>query len=263
MADLKGRLWLAATLGLLLGSLFVGCAANTQRIDSQQFEIDDLKREIMYLKDQSAQFQRELERLAKQLADTEQAGHKEKADFAAQVDALRAEISALQNQYSDTNYRLTALNQQTGTGRTAMVVAAAPDSSATSGMPPITSDQALELYNSSYRDLLRGNYQLALAGLTEYLRKYPTTDLTDNAQYWVGEVYYAQGRYVNAIEEFEKVIRDYPGGDKKSSALLKIAYAYINMEENEQGRLYLEEVIREYPDSEEANLAKGRLATLN
>jgi len=164
---------------------------------------------------------------------TEQARFKERADFSAQVDALRAEMAALQSQYNDTNYRLTALNQQTpAAAGTALVIAVASDSSATPTQP-VTTDEARELYNSAYRDLLRGNYQLSLAGFTEYMQKYPSTDLTDNAQYWIGEVYYAQGRFMKAIAEFEKVIKGYPAGDKKASALLKIAYSYINMDENE------------------------------
>jgi len=250
------------TAVLLALWLLAGCAA-TKRIDSQQGEIDGLKREILYLKDQNAQYKRELQGLANKISETEQARFKERADFSSQVDALRAEMAALQNQYNDTNYRLTALNQQTTATGAAVVVATATDSTGTVLSQPVTSDEARELYNSAYRDLLRGNYQLSLAGFTEYLKKYPATDLTDNAQYWIGEVYYAQGRFMKAISEFEKVIKDYPAGDKKASALLKIAYSYINMEENEQGKLYLEEVVKEYPTSEEANLAKGRLATLN
>jgi tol-pal system protein YbgF len=248
--------------GFLAVWLMTGCAA-TKRIDSQQGEIDGLKREIMYLKNQNAQYERELQELAKKIAETEQARSKERADFAAKVDALRAEVAAIQSQYNETNYRLTALNEQTPASGPSVVVSAPADSSENQQSQILTSNEARELYNSAYRDLLRGNYQLSLAGFTEYLKKYPATDLTDNAQYWIGEVYYAQGRFMNSITEFEKVIKNYPAGDKKASALLKIAYAYISMEENEQGKLYLEEVIKEYPDSEEANLAKGRLATLN
>ena len=65
------------------------------------------------------------------------------------------------------------------------------------------------------------------------------------------------------IEEFEKVVRRYRNSDKNASALLKIGYAYFNIDEIEHGTLYFEEVLQQHPDAEEANVAKGRLASLN
>ncbi|MFQ5770549.1 MAG: tol-pal system protein YbgF [bacterium] len=248
--------------------LMLGCASQ-KRFNAHQSEIDNLRREIKFLKDQISQLRRELDEFKKPISEQELVIRQNKADLASQMAEVTQKLEEVQNQLQDTNYRITALMQRSGR--------VLPESTPTENIPsatdtltsiaptstqPIAVDQSREMYNTAYRDLIRGNYQLALQGFRQFIQQYANSDLADNAQYWIGEVYYAQGRYANAIEEFEKVIQRYRQGDKVSAALLKIGYAYISIEEIEQGKLYLEEVIQEYPDSQEANLAKGRLASL-
>lgn len=257
------RLFSYACGALLLAAALSGCAAG-KRISSQQEQLDSLRREIQFLKDENARYKRELEDLNKRIEKVEGLSRGEKADLATRIDELQQQLDTIRSQFEETNYRITALTQATpGPGKPAPLAArpSGPDSSGASGQTAL-SDDSRELYNTAYRDLIRGNYQLALHGFQQFLQQYPESELSDNAQYWIGEVYYAQGRYSDAIQEFEKVLKWYKKGDKTPSALLKIGYAYIQIGESEQGKLYLEEVVRDYPDSDAANLAKGRLATM-
>lgn len=239
----------------------IGCGTGS-RISRQQTELDNLKREVNYLRDQNSQLRRELENLKKQLSEQELAGRQTKADLMAKLSEVSDQLAAVQNQLQETNARMNRLRQggQIGPGATSNRSFSDTDTSGTSS--GVGADESRELYNTAYRDFIRGNYQLALHGFQQFVKQYSSSELIDNAQYWLGEVYYAQGRYPQAIEEFEKVVRWYPEGEKTAQALLKIAYSYISIDEVEQGKLYLEEVIKEYPNSEEANLAKGRMATL-
>lgn len=255
-----GKFWFAL---LLLAPVIFGSCASQKRISSRQTEIDNLERELKFYKEQNSQFRRELNDLMKRISELEFADRQNKADLTTQIDELRQQLNALRNLIQDTNYRISDLNKKTGPprGTTARYTSAPDDTLDSSQSLPV--DSSRELYNTAYRDLIRGNYQLAMQGFRQFIQLYPNSDLTDNAQYWVGEVYYAQGRYPNAIEEYEKVVRWYKNGDKIAAALLKIGFAYININEIEQGKLYLEEVIEDHPESDEANLAKGRLASLN
>ena len=54
------------------------------------------------------------------------------------------------------------------------------------------SDEGQRRYETAYRDLQRENYQLALINFRSFLEEYPQTRLSDNAQYWIGEIFYAQ-----------------------------------------------------------------------
>lgn len=242
--------------------LFAGCSSQN-RVRAQQSDLDNMRREIRYLKDQNSQLRRELDDLKKRLSEQELSIKQSKADVSAQMLEVSQQVQAVQNQLQDINYRITAVTQKSGGNiyQPPTESAASDDTSQTSA-PALGMDESRELYNTAYRDLIRGNYQLALQGFRQFMQQYPNNELADNAQYWIGEVFYAQGRFPNAIEEFEKVVKLYRNGDKTASAILKIGYAYLSIGETEQGKTYLEEVIKDYPDSQEANLAKGRLATL-
>ena len=262
------------TIFAMLLGLCIGCAATQNpRIDSNQSKIDNLKRELVFLKEQNSQLRREIEELKKPFSEQNLLISQNKADFSSQLVEITQKLEALQNQIQESDYRFSAFverNRQLPRGRQptnnflAEPDSVASDSTATTAArPPQDINRSRELYNTAYRDLNRGNYQLALQSFRQFLQQHPNTDLSDNAQYWIGEILYDQGRFANSIEEFEKVIKWYRESDKVPAALLKIGYAFISMQENDQGKLYLEEVIRDYPGSREANLAKGKLDTLN
>jgi len=132
-------------------------------------------------------------------------------------------------------------------------------------LPP-TSGKPIDftkLYDTAYEDYQRQNYALARSGFEEYLRLFSETDLADNAQYWVGECYYAEGKYEEAAQAFKKVIELYPTGNKVPRAMLKAGHALLQLGRKDQARLMFQLVIDAYPLSSEADQAKSRLKKLN
>jgi tol-pal system protein YbgF len=119
-----------------------------------------------------------------------------------------------------------------------------------------------EAYRAAYSDYAAGRYKLAAESFREYLRHYPDTEVSDNAQYWVGESLYAQGDFPAAIIEFGAVVDRYPKGDKVPAALLKIGIANQRLGNTAEARKSLQRVVQKYPKSPEAALAKERLAQL-
>ncbi|MCK4412211.1 MAG: tol-pal system protein YbgF [Candidatus Eisenbacteria sp.] len=117
-----------------------------------------------------------------------------------------------------------------------------------------------KLYDVAYQDLMQDNYQLALINFRAFLQLHPQTRLSDNAQYWIGEVYYEQRQFTVAIEEFRKVIEQYPAAEKVPAAYYKIALSFRNLRDLSTARRYLEFLIGQYPESREAQLAEERLA---
>ena len=67
-----------------------------------------------------------------------------------------------------------------------------------------------ELYTQAYADYARGNYDLAIQEYTDYLRNYPDTDLSDNAQYWIGECQYSKQKFPEAIAAWDELFRAVP-----------------------------------------------------
>jgi tol-pal system protein YbgF len=123
----------------------------------------------------------------------------------------------------------------------------------------ISEADAKRTYDQAYKDLTRGNYSLALLGFRDFLRRSPASDLADNAQYWIGECFYAQRDYNPAIQEFLKVPEAYPRGDKVPAALLKTGFSFLALEDRASARRYLNQVVEQFPNSEEAVSARNKL----
>jgi tol-pal system protein YbgF len=98
--------------------------------------------------------------------------------------------------------------------------------------------------------------------LRSYLRKYPDSPLSDNAQYWIGECYYAQRDFNNAILAYYDVTRRYPKGDRVCAAMLKQGLAFAELGDAADARIVLERLIQSHPDCEEAAQARAKLSAL-
>ncbi len=119
-----------------------------------------------------------------------------------------------------------------------------------------------ELYNSAYTKLNQREYQAARGEFKEFLKLFPQTEYSDNAQFWIGECYYREKRYEEAILEFEEVIKKFPRGNKLPDALLKQAFSFIAINDSNSAKLLLQKLIDQYPASAQAEIAKVKLASL-
>jgi tol-pal system protein YbgF len=106
-----------------------------------------------------------------------------------------------------------------------------------------------------------GRHDDAVAALRGFITRYAQHDFADNAQYWLGESYYAAKDYPNALKEFRAVIETYPRGNKVPDALLKVGYCYLALHQNDKARAVLKQVVNLYPMSEPAAIAAQRLET--
>jgi tol-pal system protein YbgF len=131
----------------------------------------------------------------------------------------------------------------------------APPSGGPSGPPP----SADTLYSNGLRDLTGGKYDLARSEFQDYLKYYGDTDLASNAQFWLGEVSYAQKNYDQAVQEYDKVINDYPKSFKLATAHFKKGMALIELGQKNFGVKELREVVKRYPGSPEERLARTKL----
>lgn len=176
-----------------------------------------------------------------------------KLNLIRQMEALRAQVKAA----ADKKPQAAAPRSQKPRRQTSGKPVKEPDKKAAE---PI---DYTKLYDTAYEDYQRQNYGLARTGFEEYLRLFPETDLADNAQYWIGECYYAEGRYDEASKSFRLVITKYPTGNKVPRAMLKAGHALLQMGNKEGARSMFQQVIDSYPLSSEADQAKSRLKKLD
>ena len=127
--------------------------------------------------------------------------------------------------------------------------------------PTERSDDAANAYRSAVDLVKGGQHAEAVSSLRAFLGKFPRHDYADNAQYWLGEAFYAQKEYAHALAEFRTVIETYPRGNKVPDALLKVGYCYQALGQPEKSRAVLEQVVNLYPKTEPAALASKKLET--
>jgi len=116
-----------------------------------------------------------------------------------------------------------------------------------------------DLYKDAYETFQKGNLEGARRKFEAFLKQYPNTELSDNAQFWIGETYFLKKDFEKAILEYEKAIVKYPEGDKIPAALFKQALAFLELGDKTNARNLLKRVIERYPHSEQAEMAKKRL----
>ena len=116
-----------------------------------------------------------------------------------------------------------------------------------------------ELYKSAKQAFDQGDSETAKKYFQEVIDRYPKSENADNAQFWIGEIYYREKWYEKAILEYQKVIEKYPDGNKVPAALLKQGLAFNNIGDKPNSRHILEDLIKKYPKSNEAKIAREKL----
>ncbi|MBI1796929.1 MAG: tol-pal system protein YbgF, partial [Candidatus Eisenbacteria bacterium] len=116
-----------------------------------------------------------------------------------------------------------------------------------------------QIYDQAAQDLTQGHYALALQGFRGFVRRFPSSDLADNAQYGVGESFFAQSQFDSAATEYAKVEAQWPKGDKVPAALYKQALSREKLGARDAAKKLLEDLVRRFPEAGEAQLARERL----
>ena len=131
-------------------------------------------------------------------------------------------------------------------------VAAARPTPKTPGNPEQEYAAALATYRA-------GEHGQAVIEFMDFIAKYPKHPLAANAQYWIGEAYWAQRDYRQALIEFGKVFER--GSAKAPDALLKIGLCHLRLNDVARAQLAWQRVVDEYPKSEPAAMARSLIAT--
>jgi tol-pal system protein YbgF len=124
---------------------------------------------------------------------------------------------------------------------------------------PLSED---ELYAGAKQAFDRRDFEKAREGFEALLKQYPQSKNADNAQFWIGEIYYIEKWYEKSILEYQKVIENYPQGNKVPASLLKQGLAFSNIGDKANARLILKELISKYPKSNEAAIAEKKIKGL-
>jgi tol-pal system protein YbgF len=221
-------------------------------------------------------------RLSGELSAVQKSVQEVQANTGSRIDTMTQQTQGLSDNLQDVQARVAKLSQQltdvqnvlqsidakvsggsvTGTPAPSVPAsggaegAAPTPSPSPSGMAPISADT---LYQNGLRDLTSGKYDLARQEFSDYIHNFPSNDLAGNAEFYLGEIAYAQNDYKTAISSYDTVLANYPKSFKLAASLLKKASAEIELGMKASGIRDLREVVRRFPGSDESRRAQAKL----
>jgi tol-pal system protein YbgF len=119
------------------------------------------------------------------------------------------------------------------------------------------------LYDTAWADYTSGQWDLCISGFETYLRTFPRSEMADEAQFYIGECHYSDGKNQEAVQAYNQVIASYPRGQSVAPAYYKRGLAFEQLGQPDRARESFEQVIKNFPDSDAARLAKQNLDRLN
>jgi tol-pal system protein YbgF len=257
------RVTLAAGAAGALLALAAPVRAANRDIERLQVQVAGLQTQISELQRLAEENLKEVRRLNEFLAEQNAAFKKSLQDQKIQDEAVATTLK-------EVSEKLAEIGERAQAARTApaplpdpgLLPGPLPGAPATGGVPAApsaTPPAPRELYSQAYADYARGNYDLAIQGFTEYIRLFPSTDFTDNAQYWIGESLYGKKQFAEAIEAWNVLFRDYPSSDKLPDARAKKGMALERLGRRSQALVEYRYVIDRFPNSPAARIARERL----
>jgi len=278
-------------LGLCAAVVLLLSSPASTTLEAANKEHQQMMADIRMLQQQNTRLQAQLAAVTKllesvtaRLEEQSAASRKSFADQKAVADTMTADLRVLRERIDESNVRLGSLSEEVEGIRLAQAAAPAtavpaPGDPAAAGAPPAgqptppatppasrpggfgaSASQAFETARSDY---YMGNWSLAIQGFESFLRTFQKSDLTDDAQYYIGETCYMSGRFQDALAAYNAVIERYPTSNTLPDAYFKRGMALKALGQIPQAKDSLSFVIRTYPSSDAAFLAKQALDQLN
>jgi len=249
--------------------------AQLARLEQKVSQLEGVRHNQAVVGAQLDQIQLDIGRLGGQIEEAVVKSNRQEERLSQLQQAQMTSILELQKSVDDLNRRMNQLATSLGYRDLASPLGSAeggaaekkaPETGQATGGPATTqaeSQKALgpqALYDQAMQLFRSGDFPAARDGFTRFLGLYPKTDLASNAQFWLGECYFAEKKYDEAIVAYDKVVKGYPKSEKVSSALLKEGMAFLEKGDTKTGVILLKKVMREYPQSNQAQIAQRKLA---
>ncbi len=183
-------------------------------------------------------------------------------DLIHRVEKLEKERKAFE---ADAEYRLSLLEKQGGIEPGAKRAKPAPQAdpgpkpeaagqgsaeeetaAASSVLPP---GKEIDRYRFAIGELRKARYDRAAEAFQEFLERHPKGRFAGNAYYWLGETYYAQGKYRLAAIRFADGFKTFPKHPKAPDNLLKLGMSMAHLKKTKEACASWTELKRRYPSA--------------
>lgn len=172
-------------------------------------------------------------------------------DLYAQIDAQNQVVQTLTSQIEEMTHRLNTLSdqlnrmQQDTDFRFNQINQNPTDVSSTSAVEtPQVSDK--EAYDKAYGLLKDGQYDAAEQAFLSFMEKYPSSSLLGNANYWLGESYYARQKWPEAAGLFADGFTKYKDNSKAPDSMFKLGLTMKQMSKTKEACVAFQNLNKEF-----------------
>ena len=246
--------------------LTVGCAT-TKDLQRVHGELD---RQIQALKEEDANIRKDMAKAQEMQTSSRKSQAEVRADVTelrdsiqglrGVVEGLRKDVAALREKLDNASLKINYIENFLEIGKNHSEGDKAPKTGAKNAAKGKTDKETA--YALAYETFKEGKYEKARGEFQNFLKQYPDSEYSDNAQFWIGESYYFENKYEKAILEYEKVVKNYPKGNKVPYALLKQGLSFLNLGDKASARVILQQIIKEYPNTNQARIARAKLVEI-
>jgi tol-pal system protein YbgF len=119
------------------------------------------------------------------------------------------------------------------------------------------------MLDSAKSDYFAGQWSLAQTGFEALVRAFPRSEAAGEAQFYIGETFYAQNKWREAIDAYGLVIQNYKNSPFVADAYRKRGQAYAQSGQMDLAKASWDAVIKAFPESDAARLAGQDLQRVN
>lgn len=104
-------------------------------------------------------------------------------------------------------------------------------------------------YERAFELLSKAEYDQAEKGFQDFLAKNRNHQLASNAQYWLGESYYARKKYAEAAQAFAEGVGKYPKSPKAADNLLKLGMSFQQLNKKTEACTAFTQLMTKFPEA--------------
>jgi len=290
---MRFRLTTVIVAFLLAAAASPARAQNREHLQ-QSADLRMLQEQVSRLQLANNQLADQLKATNKRLEDLSDANVKLFANQKVALDQALGNLATLREKMQDSDVRVSQLTQEMTAIRegirtlaaqistlvgllqppSAAGTSAAPDASAAAGaappapssspnaLGPVLQPSAGVIYTRAFGDYMSNRFDLAIEGFREVIQKYPDAPDAAQAQFQIGEAYFAQGKCREAIPEYQKLITTYKTSERLPEAYYAQGMCYLDLNQRPQAQRMFETVIKQFPNATQALMATQKLSAM-
>jgi tol-pal system protein YbgF len=131
-----------------------------------------------------------------------------------------------------------------------------PDTSTTKDTASLDTTSEGSQYQVAYEQILAGDYASAEQGFAGFISSHPDSKKAADANFWLGEAQYSQGKYNESAKTFLNAYKTYGKSNKGPEMLLKLAMSLAALDSKDTACATLREVSKAYPKASRAIINK-------